>query len=106
MRRQGAASLVALAVSIAWGIVVAVSAYALMRTIQVRLYPDPNPAEVTWSGHSGYVWRVLSVAYAGVMAAFVVLLIARRRVEACLRALGPALVIAAALLTVQALLFP
>jgi len=106
VRRQGAGSVAAVAVSISWGMVVSVSAYALMRTIQVLLYSDPNPPAVTWSVHAGYVWRVLSVVYGGAMAAFVVLLIARRRVEGCLRALGPALVIAAALLALQALLFP
>jgi hypothetical protein len=106
VRRRRAVSVVAVAVSIAWGMVVAVSAYALMRTIQVLLSPDANPAEVAWSVHAGYIWRVLSVAYGGTMVAFVVLLIARRRVEGCLRALGPALVVAAALLALQALLFP
>jgi hypothetical protein len=103
---RAAASAVPFAVSLAWGFVVSVGAYAIVRSIQFLLYPDPNPAAVVWSAHSGYFWRVWTVSYAGGIASFVGLLIARRRVEGCAHALGRAVGIAAALLALQAAVFP
>jgi hypothetical protein len=97
---------VAIAVSLAWGLVVAVGAYAIVRTTQRLLYPDPNPSLAIWSAHAGYFWRVWTVSYGGGIAAFVVLLIARRSVSGPAHALVPALGIAAALLALQAALLP
>jgi len=105
VKRHGE-ELIPLALSLAWGLVVAVGAYAVVRSIQFALYPDPNPAAVVWSAHAGYFWRVWTVAYGGGLAAFIVLPVARRHVEGCARALGPAVGIAAALLALQAALFP
>src|ERR1700752_4229680 len=56
---------VVLAVSLAWGLAVAVGVYAFMRAVQVLLQPDPDPAQVVWSIHAGYVWRAWTAAYAG-----------------------------------------
>lgn len=103
MKREWA---VPAAVSLAWGLVVAVAAYALVRAIQYVLLPDPNPAAVVWSAHAGYFWRVLTVSYAGGMASFVALLVARRRVQALADALVTAVSVAASLLALQAALFP
>jgi hypothetical protein len=102
----GRATLLPFAVSLAWGLVVAVGAYAIARSIQFVLDPDPNPAAVVWSAHTGYFWRMWTVCYAGGIAAFVVLPVARRHIEGCARALGPAVGIAATLLALQAALFP
>jgi hypothetical protein len=106
VRQRVIAWAVVLAVSLAWGLAVAVGVYAFMRAVQVLLQPDPDPAQVVWSIHAGYVWRAWTAAYAGGIAAFVVLPMARERAEAFARALVPALGIAAALLALQALLFP
>jgi hypothetical protein len=100
------ADVVAFALSLAWGMVVAVIAYAVVRSIQFAIYPDPNPAAVVWSAHSGYFWRLWTVGYAGGIAAFSALVIARRHVEVCARMLAPALAVAATLLSLQAVLFP
>jgi len=106
VRREREGTLVVVAVSMAWGLVIATAVYALMRVAQVLVQPDPNPAEVAWSIHAGYVWRAWTAAYAGGIAAFIVLPMARGRVEPLARALVPALGIAAALLAFQVLLFP
>jgi hypothetical protein len=94
------------ALSLAWGLVVAVGAYAVVRAIQFFVYPDPNPRAVVWSAHAGYFWRVWTVSYAGGIAAFVVFLLARRRIDAHARALVSAVAIVATLLAIQAALFP
>jgi hypothetical protein len=105
-RDRRKAAVVVAAVSLAWGLVIAVGAYALMRALQVVVSPDPNPVQVAWGVHAGYVWRVWTVTYAGGIATFIVFLTARRRVDDYARALIPALGIAAALLALQTVLFP
>jgi hypothetical protein len=99
-------SLTIAAVSVAWGLVIAVGGYAIVRALQFFSSPEPNPSQLLWSVHAGYFWRVWTVAYAGGIASFVVLLIARKRVEILARALTPAIGIAAALLALQAVFFP
>lgn len=89
-----------------WGLVVAVAAYALIRAIQFFVYPDPNPATLVWSAHAGYFWRVWTVAYAGSIAAFVAFPIVRRHFEPAVRALAPAVAVAATLLALQTALLP
>jgi hypothetical protein len=98
--------LLSVATSLAWGLVVAVGAYALVRTLQFFVYPDPNPATLVWSAHAGYFWRALTVAYAGGIAAFVAFPILRTRPDAGVRALAPAIAVAGALLLLQVLFFP
>jgi hypothetical protein len=95
-----------LALALAWGAVVSVAMYAVVRAIQFFLYPDPNPATVVWSAHAGYFWRAWTVAYAGGIAAFAAFVFARRAPERIARALVPALTVAAALLAVQTALLP
>lgn len=94
------------AISLSWGFVVAVGTYAVIRTIQFFLNPDPNPSAVVWSAHAGYFWRVWTVSYAGGIAAFVVLLVARKHAVGWARALIPAIGVVAALLALQGALFP
>lgn len=94
------------AVSLAWGLVVAVAAYAVVRAVQFVLYPDPNPATLVWSAHAGFFWRVWTVSYAGGMAAFVAFLATRGHLRPSARALAPGLAVAALLLALQAAVFP
>jgi hypothetical protein len=98
--------LVAGAVSVVWGLVVAVGAYAIGRTVQCIVSPDPNPRAIVWSAHSGYFWRALTVCYAGGIVAFVVQLVAGTHLEVLARGLGRAIWIVAALLALQAAFFP
>jgi hypothetical protein len=93
-------------ISLAWGLQVAVATYAVVRAIQFLVYPDPNPAAVVWSAHSGYFWRILTVSYGGAIATFVALLVVRGRTEASARALVPAIALCAAALALQAALCP
>jgi hypothetical protein len=94
------------AVAIAWGLVVAVGAYALVRAVQSFLWPDPNPAALVWNPRAGFFWRVWTVAYIGGFAAFVAFVVAQGRRSAAARALAPAIAIAAALLALQSLFLP
>jgi hypothetical protein len=94
------------AVSLAWGLVVTVAAYAVVRSIQFFLYPDPNPATLVWSAHAGYFWRAWTCGYAGGISVFIAYLFARRGVDKAARVLVPAAGIAAGLLALQSLVFP
>ena len=94
------------AIAIAWGLVVSVGAYAVTRSIQRFVFPEPDPAMVVWSAHAGFFWRVWTVIYAGGFAAFVAWLAARGRRLAAARALAPAIVVAAALLVLQSAFLP
>jgi hypothetical protein len=94
------------ATSLAWGLLVAVGAYAVVRAIQFFVYPDPNPATLVWSAHAGYFWRAWTVGYAGGIATFIAFPIVRGRIERAVRALAPAVAVAAGLLALQALFLP
>ena len=94
------------ALSAAWGLVVTVGAYAVVRAIQRIVYPDPNPAALVWSAHAGFFWRAWTVAYLGGVAAFVTFLVARGRNRAAARALAPAIAVAAGLLALQSAFLP
>jgi choline-glycine betaine transporter len=93
------------ALSLAWGLVVSVGSYAVVRAIQHFVFTEPNPATLVWSAHAGFFWRAWTVAYAGGMAAFIAFA-ARGRTEATARALAPAIAVAAALLALQVVFFP
>jgi hypothetical protein len=103
-----------LAVAAAWGLVFATGAYAIVRAAQSLASPTsatPHDgaapgALVNWGVHAGFFWRAWTVGYAGGLAAFVVFLAARDRTETAGRALGPAIVIATALLGVQSAFLP
>jgi hypothetical protein len=98
--------LAAVGVSLCWGCVVAVGAYAVVRGIQFFVYPDPNPATLVWSAHAGFFWRCWTCGYAGGLAAFVAFLFTRQRVGRSAAALAPAIAVVALLLAAQVLLFP
>ncbi|HTB73852.1 MAG TPA: hypothetical protein VK762_11440 [Polyangiaceae bacterium] len=94
------------AIAVAWGLVIAVGAYAVVRAIQRVVYPDPNPAALVWSAHAGFFWRAWTVSYLGGIAAFVAFFVARGRTAAAARALAPAIAIAAGLLALQSAFLP
>ena len=94
------------ALAVAWGLVVAVGAYAVVRAIQCLVYPAPDPAALVWSAHAGFFWRAWTVAYFGGVAAFVTFVVARGRNGAAARALAPAIAVAVTLLALQSALLP
>jgi len=93
------------AVSIAWGLVVSVGGYAIVRAIQHFVFTEPSPATLVWSAHAGFFWRAWTVAYAGGMASFVVLVTPHRSLAAA-RALPRGIAIATGLLALQTVFFP
>ncbi len=94
------------ALSLAWGLVVAAAAYAILRSVQVLRAPEPNPAVVVWSAHAGFFWRAWTAGYIGGMTAVLVAFVGRGRLEATAGALAPATLVAATLLALTSLFFP
>jgi hypothetical protein len=91
---------------LAFGLVAAVAMYAVMRVVQYGQGNAPDPAAVTWSIHAGFFWRALTSLYAGGFVALVVYVASARRPARWPHALGPVMLVAAALLTLQALVVP
>ena len=89
-----------------WGFVMAVGLYGALRIVQSALFPEPNPATVVWTAHSGYFWRLWIVAYAGGIAACVAFVVTAHRAEGASRKLLPALSVAFLILVLQALFVP
>jgi hypothetical protein len=80
--------------------------YAITRVIQSLLGPDPDPALVLWSEHSGYFWRVGIASYAGGMLGFFAWVAAGRAPERTARVLAGAVIVAPIVLALQALCAP
>ena len=88
------------------GCVVAVALYALVRGLQLMIFPEPNPATVIWSAHAGYFWRGWIVSYSGGMAALIAWKAAGRDPARVARVLVHGVVVAAALIFAQGILLP
>lgn len=86
--------------------VTATTAYALLRVLQLRLFPEPDPALVLWSEHSGYFWRAWIASYAGGTAAFVAWLASAKDAARVARLLATAVLIAAGGIGAQGMLVP
>jgi hypothetical protein len=95
-----------LAISFGWGLTLAVAGYAVMRSLQVVLGRELNPANAAWSPHSAFFWRCLTMLYGGGIAAFVAWVASRGRLAAAARGLARAIPIGAILLALQAVFFP
>jgi hypothetical protein len=94
------------ATSLGWGLILAVAGYAVMRSLQVVLGHELNPANAAWSPHSAFFWRCLTMLYGGGIASFVAWVAARGRLAAAARGLAMAIPAGALLLALQALFFP
>jgi hypothetical protein len=95
-----------LATSLGWGLVSAVAGYAVMRSWQVMLGHEGDPAQMAWSPHSAFFWRALIMLYAGGMASFVAWVASRGRLPAAARGLAKAVPFAALLVALQTVFFP
>ena len=84
----------------------AVLFYGVLRIIQWRLFPDPNPAHVIWSAHAGYFWRCWTVSYAGLLVGFLGYGASKERPAEVARALLTALTVATVVIVAQGLLVP
>ncbi len=76
--------------------------YSVLRIAQALLVPEPDPATVLWSEHSGFFWRAWIAAYAAGAIAFVAWLFPDR----ALRLLARAVVPVAVAVALQAALLP
>ena len=98
--------MIRLALAAMAGCVTAVALYAIVRGLQLVLFPEPNPATVIWSAHAGYFWRVWIVAYAGGMASLFAWKCSGRDPARVARLLAGAVGVAAVLVLLQGLLLP
>jgi hypothetical protein len=80
--------------------------YCTLRLLQAVVMPEPDPALVMWSEHSGFFWRSWTSAYAGGMIALVTWLFAGRAPERTARFVARTVFPIAAALALQAALVP
>lgn len=91
------------ALAIATGCTAAALLYSILRIVQAIILPEPDPATVMWTEHSGFFWRAWTCAYA----AGAIALIARRFGGDRLgRFMSRAIVPVAAFVLLQAALVP
>jgi hypothetical protein len=77
--------------------------YSILRIIQALVLPEPDPATVMWTEHSGFFWRAWTCAY---VAGAVAIVVRRFATERLARVLARAHVPIALLVLVQAILVP
>jgi hypothetical protein len=95
-----------LAVSLAWGLVIAVAGYAVMRALQVLVGTELDPAKVAAGPHAGFFWRSLTMLYAGGLASFVAWTASRGHLRSAARGLPIAIATVGVIVALQALFFP
>jgi hypothetical protein len=98
-----------LAISFIAACATAIGLYAILRTFQALLKPDPDPALIIWSEHAGYFWRSWTVAYAGGMIGFVVWLISGHKktsLDQLTKIIARVTLIALVLIALQGVLVP
>jgi hypothetical protein len=83
-----------------------VVAYAVLRLVQARLYPEPDPALVSWTTRIGLFWRLGLSVFIGVMLAPLGARWAGRDLAGALRGACWLAPLAALLIGAQALLVP
>jgi hypothetical protein len=88
------------------GLELAALVYPLLRTYQFFMHPEPNPALVLWSEHSGFFWRAWTSAYLGGMAAIVAGWLAGPDTARVARVVERAFPVVAVVLALQGLLIP
>ncbi|MBK9260847.1 MAG: hypothetical protein IPM54_13635 [Polyangiaceae bacterium] len=81
-------------------------AYAVVRVVDVLLFPEPNPAIVIWTDRSRFFWRALIAAYLGGASVFGGYSLAKRTPRAASDWLLRAILIAGACLLAQAIVAP
>jgi hypothetical protein len=94
---------VKLSLAIATGCTAAALLYSILRIVQAVVLPEPDPATVMWTEHSGFFWRAWISAYVAGAVALVAHRFAGERVA---RLLARAIVPVAAIVVLQAVLVP
>jgi hypothetical protein len=95
-----------LALAVSWSLVAATFLYALVRGVQLVLFPEANPATVIWSAHAGYFWRMWIVIYASGTVGFLVWRFAREHSEDLAKHLKNGVIGAAVAILIQGMLLP
>lgn len=92
-----------IALALATGFTSAALLYSILRIIQALVLPEPDPATVMWSEHSGFFWRAWTCAY---VAGAVALIAFRFADDRLARVLARAILPVTALVVVQTIFVP
>ena len=92
--------------AVSWSLVSATFLYALVRGVQLILFPEANPATIIWSAHAGYFWRIWIVIYASGTVGFLVYRFSREHSEKLAKWLKTGVIVAAIAIAIQGILLP
>ena len=92
-----------IALALATGFTSAALLYSILRIIQALVLPEPDPATVMWSEHSGFFWRAWTCAY---VAGAVALVCSRFANDRLANLLARAIVPVTALVVLQTIFVP
>jgi hypothetical protein len=95
-----------LALSSCWFLVSATFLYALVRGVQLILFPEANPATIIWSAHAGYFWRIWIVLYASGVVGFLAFRFSREHSESLAKWLKNGVIVAAVAIFIQGIFIP
>ena len=87
-------------------ILTVVFSYAVIRVVQLKMVPEPNPALVTASAKIAMFWRLTLGAYAGALVGVGVHVLVRRHPDFAIRALGAFVLVAAGAIALQGIFVP
>jgi hypothetical protein len=80
--------------------------YAVLRTSEVLLLREPNPATIVWSPHIAVFWRLLVAGYVAGMVGPLAYMAARRDLARTTHVLCVGVFVVGAMIGVQGLLMP
>jgi hypothetical protein len=88
------------------GLLTLPAVYSLLRLVQARYYPEPDPALVVWSTRTALYWRCGIASYAAMLVAIAVFRIARADLDAAARWLQRGFVVAVVTSFLQGIFVP
>lgn len=92
-----------IALALATGLTSAALLYSILRILQAVVLPEPDPAMVMWTEHSGFFWRAWTCAY---VAGAVALVAHRFANERLARILARTIVPVTAVVVLQTMFVP
>lgn len=96
----------AVATSLVWGALAAITIYAGVRVAQVLGTNEPPPGVAMLPGAIAYFWRCATALFGGVLMTFAALLVARQHAARVAGPLPAAIIAVTALVAAQALVAP
>ncbi len=82
------------------------ASYAVVRTYEVVFKSEPNPANVVWTPHIAFFWRLALSAYVAGLVGTLVYMGARRDLPRTARALLASVFVVGLMMGVQGLFMP